>query len=97
VYIFLIYGFIIGWEYDKVSKLPGESILYLLNLPVELPIIPIILIYFANQVGTPLNYEQIFLARIIASIAIWGFIGFTLYVLGRIWMRDRDPTIRILD
>ena len=98
VYVFLIYGFIIGWEINRVSTLSGEyNFHYLLNFPVENTIITPVLLHFANTARTPLNYDQIMEVRIIASVAIWGFIGFTLYVLGRIWMRDRDPTIRILD
>lgn len=98
MYIFLIYGFIIGWEVSRVSPLPGEHDLhYLLNLPVENTIILPVLLYFANIVKTPLDSDQILVLRIIASVAIWGFIGFALYVIGRICMSDRDPTLRILD
>jgi len=97
VYVFLIYGFILGSEISRESGLPGESILYLFNFPVENTIITPVILYFANTARTPINPDQILVVRIIASVAIWGFVGFALYVLGRIWMKDRDPTIRILD
>lgn len=85
VYVFLIYGFTISLEINRVSTLPGEyNFHYLLNLPVENIIIIPILLYFANTAGTPLNSDQILVLRTISSVAIWGLIGLALYILGRI-------------
>ncbi len=98
VYVFLIYGFIIGWEINRVSMLPGEyNFHYLLNFPVENTIITPVLLHFANTARAPLDYDQISVVRIITSLAMWGVIGFALYVLGRIWMRDSESSMRILD
>ena len=75
------YGVIVATAYHVHSEQVYESSLFLFNVIVEKYIIPPILIFFSNQVGSPIIGNNLLALRILVSIAFWVGIPGGLFLL----------------
>lgn len=72
IIFFTLYGGIIAVAYHFHSQVVHESSLFLLNYFVENNVLPLVILYFANDLGNPLVRNEILAFRIILSVAFWG-------------------------
>ncbi len=83
IIILAVYGVIITTAYHIHAQQVHESGLFLFNFIVEKYIIPPILLYFANDVGSSINGNNLLALRILVSIAFWGGIPSGIFLLRR--------------
>ena len=79
----IIYGVTIAIAYHIHSQQVYESSLFLFNFIVEMYLIPPILLYFANDVGNSIIGNNLLALRILVSIAFWGGIPSSIFLLTR--------------
>ncbi len=83
IIILAVYGITITTAYHIHSQQVHESGLFLLNFIVEKFILPPILLFFANDVGSSINGNNLLALRILVSIVFWGGIPSGIFLLMR--------------
>lgn len=81
IIILTVYGVTITTAYHIHSQQVNESGLFLLNFIVEKFILPPILLFFANDVGSSIYGNNLLVLRILVSIAFWGGIPSGIFLL----------------
>ena len=78
--LFVLYGIIIAVAYH-IDNQPGHSSgLYHFNYIVEIYIIPVIDLHYANEVRSPITEDYLLFLRMILSVGFWGGISAICYV-----------------
>ena len=83
IIILVVYGVTITTAYHIHSQQVRESGLFLFNFIVEKFILPPILLFFANNVGSSIIGNDLLVLRILLSIAFWGGIPSGIFLLMR--------------